>query len=204
MINRFLTTLQHLSPAVWTHSVLDRLGGRILVYVGVTFVFGWLGLAVLISTFHEQLVISQNERAVLLVTRGVSSGLRTIMLAGDAEIAEDFSKNLQNIVGMVDFRILRPDGSEAFRTNETIRQVNQRLGGERFHPRKRENKVQILPSDSATLRNVLGNGHEVPIYEKDPLNGAPLLTFFAPIPNQDECRPCHGQGDPFRGLIKLT
>ncbi|MEO5344987.1 MAG: diguanylate cyclase [Magnetococcus sp. YQC-9] len=204
MSKRFPLLEKWRSPQSWTRAVFDQLSGRILVYVGITFIVGWLGLAALISTFHEQLIMSQNERAVLLITRGVTSGLNTIMLAGDAEIAEDFIKNLQNVAGMVDFRILRADGSEAFKSNDTIRQVNLRLGGERFHPRKRETKSQILPHDSETLRRVLTSGQEVPVLDRDPVNGAPLLTVYAPIPNQDECRSCHGQGESFRGLIKLS
>ncbi|MBF0340474.1 MAG: diguanylate cyclase [Magnetococcales bacterium] len=185
-------------------TILDRLGGRILVYAGITFLVGWLGLSILISRIHEQLVMSQNERSVLLVTRSVANGLRTIMLAGDAVIAEDFSKNLQGVSGMVEFRILRNDGTEAFRTNDTIRLVNSRLGGDRFSLHKRETRSQILPKDSEALQKVLTTGQESPFYSQDPVTGAPLLTYVAPIPSQEECRACHGQGDAVRGVIKLT
>ncbi|MBF0270573.1 MAG: diguanylate cyclase [Magnetococcales bacterium] len=186
------------------NGIMDRLGGRILVYVGVTFIVGWLGLSALVSRIHEHLIMSQNERAVLLVTKSVASGLRTIMLAGDAEIAADFIKNLESVADVVDFRILRHDGSEAFLTNDTIRIVNGRLGGDRFPLRKKENKVQVLAKDSEALRKVLTTGREVPLYEQDPAKGTPLLTFVAPIPSQEECRACHGQTEPLRGVIKLT
>ncbi|MBF0213896.1 MAG: diguanylate cyclase, partial [Magnetococcales bacterium] len=148
--------------------------------------------------------MSQNERSVQLVTKSVASGLRTIMLAGDAEIAVDFINNLERVSGVVDFRILRADGSEAFRTNDTLRIVNSRLGGDRFPLRKQEPKIQVLEPDSEVLRKVLSTGQELPLYERDATTGAPLLTFIAPIASQDECRACHGQGDPVRGVIKLT
>ncbi|MBF0614814.1 MAG: diguanylate cyclase [Magnetococcales bacterium] len=201
----WLSSLQRLFPWMANlKAIPDRLGGRILLFVGCTFLVGWLLLSVLVSQIHEHLIMSQNERSVLLVTRSVASGLRTIMLAGDAEIAENYLRNLQEVNGMLDFRILRIDGSEAFRTNETIRFVNNRLGGERFSLHKKEIKNQILPSDSPILRQMLVTNREVPIYEQDPTNQTPMLTFIAPIPSQDECRGCHGQGDAIRGVIKLT
>ncbi len=72
--------------------VMDRLGGRVLVFVGLIFLVGWLGLSFLVSSIHQQLIMSQNERSVLLVTQAVAKGLMTIMLAGDAKIAQDYSR----------------------------------------------------------------------------------------------------------------
>ncbi|MBF0126088.1 MAG: diguanylate cyclase [Magnetococcales bacterium] len=185
------------------HGVMDRLGGRILVYVGMTLLLGWAGLSVLVSQIHEHLIMKQNERSVLLVTNSVAGGLKTIMLAGDAEIAEDFINNLQGVANVVDFRILRADGLEAFRNNDTIRIVNGRLGGDRFPLRKTETKHQVVPRDSKGLVQALATGEAIPIYQRDAA-GALLLTYIAPIPSQDECRACHGGGEPYRGVIQLT
>ncbi|MBF0178889.1 MAG: diguanylate cyclase [Magnetococcales bacterium] len=182
----------------------DRLGGRVLLHGGVTLLIGWLVLSLLVSRIHEHLVISQNERAILMVTRSVAGAMNTIMLAGDAEVAEDFIANLQGVPEMVDFRILRTDGSEAFRDNETIGIVNGRLGGQRFPLRKQAVPRQVMEKDAEALRQALAQNREIPVYGRDAASGGKRLTYLAPIPTQDACRACHGDGETHRGIIKLT
>ncbi|MBF0293639.1 MAG: diguanylate cyclase [Magnetococcales bacterium] len=182
----------------------DRLGGRVLVHGGVTLLLGWLVLSLLVSRIHEHLVITQNERAILMVTRSVAGAVNTIMLAGDAEVAEDFIANLQNVPEMVDFRILRTDGSEAFRDNETIEIVNGRLGSQRFPLRKHAARKQGMEKDAAALRQALAQGSEIPVYGRDAATGGKRLTYIAPIPSQEPCRACHGHGETHRGVVKLT
>jgi diguanylate cyclase (GGDEF)-like protein/PAS domain S-box-containing protein len=125
------------------------------------------------------------------------------MLAGDADIAQSFSDRLKTLEGALEFRILRVDGTEAFRDNRTIRAVNAFKGEEDFPPREEDSVVPVLPADSPDLARAAGDGKPVPLYAPGP-DGKPSMTIIAPIASAKGCRKCHGDGTNIHGFIKFT
>ncbi|MCH7882281.1 MAG: diguanylate cyclase [Proteobacteria bacterium] len=183
--------------------MFKRIGHKlILTFAGIAAV--GLGMIVLFYTDQQQdSLFDQNEKMMNKVTQSVIQGLQTVMLAGYADIAQDFAVNLQNVKGIVDFRILRTDGNEAFLDNKTISNVNQRKDEELFEPREEETVRRILPSDYLELRNAIATREITRIYTSSE-SGEKLLTFIAPIKNSKECHECHGSKDPVRGVVKIT
>ncbi len=125
------------------------------------------------------------------------------MLAGYADVAQSFAVRLKNVPEVIDFRLLRTNGLEDFRDNETINAVNRRRGDEEFIPRQKERSYRVLESWDSNLNEALRTGRLSSYYEDGP-EGETLLTYLAPIRNLKECTKCHGSDHEFRGLVKLT
>ncbi|MEO5339651.1 MAG: diguanylate cyclase [Magnetococcus sp. MYC-9] len=181
-----------------------RIGDRILVWVGLVIVLGLIGLSVFHISHQEAAILAQNERSMKLLTTTVNDGLKAVMVTGNGQIAQIFAHNLRQHQAIDDFRILRTDGTEAFKDNKTIEVVNRRLGGVLFAPRPTEEVVPVLAPDDPNLRRVLATGQELPLYELNPGNGQRQLTFLAAIGGGDSCQSCHGEGSAARGVIRLT
>lgn len=180
-----------------------RIGHRILVTVGSAMILAMVGLLLFFTDHQETSILAQNERTNRLLAQSVSQGLQTVMLSGYADIAQDFAENLKKVKGIVDFRILRMDGREAFRDNQTINTVNRQLGDEAFPPREEDTLLWGLPRNQLKhLRSVFKKNY-VSLYETNP-DGEKLLTFLAPIANKEACNGCHGGEQAVRGVLKLT
>jgi diguanylate cyclase (GGDEF)-like protein/PAS domain S-box-containing protein len=180
-----------------------RIRYKITLAVGVAITTVLVAMALFYTHYQEQSVLSQNERTMAKLTESVAQGLQAVMLAGSADIAESYADRLKHVSDVMDFRILRKNGDEAFRDNETIVKVNRRRGEESFAPRDSEIRIPVLPADDANLLTTINNGVTVPVYERD-ADGNRTLTFLAPIKAIESCSKCHGSGEQVRGVIKLT
>lgn len=175
----------------------------------ITAVIGFAVTAVLVGigyfyTLHqEQTILAQNVRTVHKLTDSVAQGLQSVMLAGYADMAQSYADRLKQVPDVADFRLIRPDGTEAFRDNATIHAVNRRRGEELFVPRESESVTRVLPEDDERLAQVRGDVEMVYFYETD-ANGRRTLTVLDTIYNQNVCYKCHGKDHAKRGFIKLT
>lgn len=180
-----------------------RIRYKITLAVGVAITTVLVAMAMFYTHFQEQSVLQQNERTMQKLTESVAQGLQAVMLAGSADIAESYADRLKTVSDVIDFRILRKNGNEAFRDNETIEKVNRRRGEESFAPRDTETEVPVLEADDPNLQATIQSGKAVPVYERD-ADGNRTLTFLAPIKAIESCSRCHGTGEAVRGVIKLT
>ncbi|MBF0308699.1 MAG: sensor domain-containing diguanylate cyclase, partial [Magnetococcales bacterium] len=110
-----------------------------------------------------------------LMVGNIRSGLGTIMMAGYANIARDFIQDIRRDPAILEFRILRPDGGEAFLDNNTIQEVNRRLGTEEFLPRDKERHIQILDESNPELAKVVSGGTVPPYQHRE--EGLAQVTF---------------------------
>lgn len=180
-----------------------RIGRKINILAGTTVALGLLGLTAFYAERQEQTLLKQNERTVIRVTESVTQALRTVMLAGYADISQDFGDHLKHVADVTDLRILRSDGREAFRDNATIHAVNRAIGETRFRPRNQEQVIRVLPADHAGLRSTVEYGELVTYYERDQ-DGQRLFTVLAPVISQFACDGCHTDDRLVRGVLKLT
>ena len=180
-----------------------RIRYKITLAVGVAVTVVLVAMALFYTHFQEQSVLSQNERTMEKLTESVAQGLQAVMLAGSADIAESYADRLKKVTDIIDFRILRTNGDEAFRDNKTIHDVNRRRGEETFTPRDHEQQIPVLSADDANLLATVSEGRTLAIYEPG-LDGHRNLTFLAPIKYIDACSKCHGTANKVRGVIKLT
>ena len=181
-----------------------RIGDRVLVLIGLVILVGLFGISAFHTHRQEISILAQNERAMKLLTQTVNKSLEAIMLTGNAGIAQAFATRLQSILEISNFKILRVDGTEAFRDNKTIHAVNRRLGEEEFFPRETETVVPILAASDLHLQRALKMKQEIPLYDVDPVTGQRKLTFLAPIRKAKACQRCHGSDLAVRGIIELT
>lgn len=180
-------------------SAFTQIGHRILAVVGGVVCVGLVALVLFYADRQERNVHAQNERTLIKVTESVAQGLRTVMEAGYADIGQMLFERLKGVGDLVDLRILRPDGTEAFHDNRTIATVNRRLEEERFRAHKVEDALAVLPADDPYLRHAVATGRTVTYTE-----GKSLFTLLAPVANGPECHRCHGDDHQVRGVIKLT
>jgi diguanylate cyclase (GGDEF)-like protein len=151
---------------------------------------------------HEENILLQNERTVRQITESVIQGVQTIMLAGHADIAEFYVLRLKAIKGVEQFRILRLDGLEAFKDNESIERVNQVRGETVFEPRPESTVIRALDADDPYLRQVIAGQASVRYYGQH--NGGATLTYLWPIRSEPGCGACHRDDNSLRGVLQFT
>jgi diguanylate cyclase (GGDEF)-like protein/PAS domain S-box-containing protein len=215
MFGGFLTTV--IIPITHTVTLLLWLAVGLKRSVGVfktigtkltlSFVFiTTIGLLVMVTYFtvaQEKQIVSNNELLMGKVTESVSQGLQAVMLGGYADIAQTYAQSLQSVPGIVDFRILRIDGTEAFLDNTTIDNVNTRKDEELFEPRDKETQHIILDPNNKELIDSISLDIATQFYTYDDA-GNRVLTFINPIKNAKDCYDCHGSEDSVRGIVMLS
>ncbi|HEX5804494.1 MAG TPA: diguanylate cyclase [Azospira sp.] len=182
---------------------LTRIRHKMLAVVGLTAALGFVASAYYYVSHQEKALLAQNEETMLRLSESVSQGLQSVMLAGSADIAQAFADNLKKIAEVSEFRIMRTNGEEAFRDNQTIDDVNRRRGEELFWPRDDEQRVPVLAADDANLQRVLQTQASQIIYNRSSPERS-TLTFMLPVPNSEACYKCHGSKQPVRGVVMLT
>ena len=171
--------------------------------MALSVVVGMFIMAIFFTDQQRDNIMAENERAFRKLTETVSAGLKVIMLEGDTEIAQSFADSLKSIPEIIDFRILRIDGNEAFNDNKTIYNVNTRIGEEEFIPRDKEAEIEIVSMADRMFNKVLDSKEIVSFRETDS-NGNGMLTLFNPVKNEDKCFSCHGSSHDLRGVIKIS
>lgn len=181
-----------------------RIGDRLLFAVGTVVILGVIGIVVSYTMRQDQVMRRETEMALTKTSESVEEGLAAVMLAKHARVAPDFSERLKSVPKVVDFRILRVDGSEAFIDNETVDDVNRKLGRIEFlgHVASAQT-TQILAATDPGLKRVREAGKRVFLYQVMP-GGERLATSLGPILAQDGCQHCHDDGEKVRGVLKLT
>ncbi|HAT51585.1 MAG: diguanylate cyclase [Nitrospirae bacterium] len=152
---------------------------------------------------QEKTIMAQNERTMTMMVTNVISALHTIMKAGYANIAHDFVTDIRKDKNIIDFKILRINGQEAFLDNKTVNDVNRRLGNEEFSSRDSEEIRQVLDPKNSDLLWVNENLRLLPRYIEGE-GGRDLLIYLAPIINDEKCFRCHGRDYRLRGVVQLT
>lgn len=181
------------------------IGTRILALVGVCVAVVVVIFGQVYAARQEQTIRALSERDMRHLMENVIRSLESIMLSGQASLAQDFVERLKADPEVKDFRIVRTDGDETFRDNRTVEAVNTRLGDRVFALRDRESVVPVLPAQDPRLQAAMDpSGHNLVSYEERKPGEPRQMTFVYAIPNQGACHRCHGSARPFLGAVKLT
>ena len=131
----------------------------------------------------------------------VYESIRVLMLNGDATVAEQFLDNLDARMGDSAVYIRRRDGNLAFRDNQTIALVNERLEAEQFEPRTSSGVVRPA-LDEELFANTVG---PVPLPQQftGQINERWVATLYRPLLNTPLCFTCHGDGHLVRGVVEI-
>ena len=181
---------------------MNSIGTKLTAVIGVTIATGFAAVVYFYTQQHERNILLQNERAVHQIVDSVGEGLNWVMITGSADVAELYADRLKDVKDVEDFRILRPDGFEAFRDNKTINAVNERRGEVDFEPRPTETKVQVLAADDPHLRDTVQSQDFTFYYGRK--GDHDVLTFLLPIKTAQKCERCHGKEDVVLGLLEFT
>lgn len=179
-----------------------RIRYKVMMVVGIAVSLCLIATAFMYTKWQERTVMAQNEQSMRKLTESVIEGLRSVMLAGTADMARAYADQLKTLPEITDFRILRVTGEEAFHDNTTIDDVNRRRGEEMFAPRDTESRTEVLAKDSELLRSALASPEPIFFYRDEDVGK--MLTFLAPIQNQGGCYKCHGKVQPVRGVMMLS
>lgn len=179
------------------------IGQKLTAMIGATITLGFIGIVFFYTQQQEHNILQQNERTVRNLTQSVNEGLQAVMITGSADIAELFSDRLKGVQDVLDFRILRPDGVEAFHDNETIKWINEYRGEADFElrPSERPKQVIINPSDPY-FQQAIKSRFLVHYYSQK--HGQKALTFLLPIKTEKRCYRCHGKEKEVIGLLEFS
>ena len=184
---------------------IRRIGTRILALVGACVALVVITFGQIHAARQEQAIRALSERDMQRLMESVIRGLESIMLPGQASLAQSYAERLLTVPEVVDFRLMRTDGNEAFRDNRTLEAVNARLGKQVFALRGHETVVPVLPADDAQLAAAMAPGRpDLVSYEESRPGGPRQLTFLYAIPNQKACHGCHTAERRTLGAVKLT
>lgn len=182
-----------------------KIGYRILALVGACVAIVVITFGQIHAARQEKVIRALSERNMQRLMESVIRGIESIMLPGQASLAQSFAERIKTVPDVVDFRILRSDGNEAFRDNRSVDAVNARLGGPVFPLRERETLVPVLPAGNPHLRSAMESArHELASYEVLQPGESRQMTYLYAIPNQRACHGCHGAERPYLGAVKLT
>lgn len=180
-----------------------KIGNKIILRVGGVAFLCLLCLILFYTKYHEISLLEQNRQVQVELVEAVIHGLKAMMLAGSAEIAQTYADHMKMIKGIHDLRILRMDGNEAYRDNSTIIDVNWRLGKMRFPLRDKETVVAVLDSANPHLASIKNSLQLISYYEPQ-VTDRNLVTFLSPILPEKKCYRCHSKNRSVLGAVKLT
>ncbi|MBF0610169.1 MAG: HAMP domain-containing protein, partial [Magnetococcales bacterium] len=180
----------------------SSLGVKILLPVGLLILLVLVGLVTFYAKNQETAILRQHQVLLEQLADHISRGIKTVMVAGYADIAQEYAENMRNSQIFHDIRVLRTNGEEAFLDNATISQVNQRLGTNDFLPKKVERSVRVLESQDEYLIKVLKEKEMLSYFKETPQGE--ILTYLVPIMIEKRCYRCHGKSQEVRGVLHLS
>lgn len=137
-------------------------------------------------------LMGQEKQKVDLMAATLTKSIQDMMVTGNADIVGNWVADIKEIHEIKSIQVLRKDGSEAFKDNKTIDNVNKHMGAKAFkqaHTTELKND-DTWPVNKARLEEVLKTGDKVGFFET--LNGEEVLTQLTPIANAERCEGCHG------------
>lgn len=181
---------------------LSSLGRKLTIVICLIITTGFGVIVYFYAQQQTRNILLQNERATHQVLDSVNQGLQAVMITGSADVAQLYAEKLQGVKDVEDFRILRSNGLEAFKDNETVKRVNEYSNSDDFKLHPRERKIQVLAADDVNLQKAIQTQQFVFYY--DARGEQEFLSFLLPIKSVKRCQRCHGRETPVLGVLKMT
>jgi diguanylate cyclase (GGDEF)-like protein len=181
---------------------LTSIGQKLTLIVFLVISLGFGLIVYFYAQQQERNIVLQNERSIHQVLDSVDQGLQSVMITGSADVAELYAERLKGVKDVDDFRILRINGLEAFKDNETVKRVNAYREDDDFELRDSEAQVRVLAADNPHLKQAVSTHQFSYFYQEE--QGRKHLTFLLPIKAVKKCYRCHGKDKPVLGVLKFT
>ncbi|RMH51179.1 MAG: response regulator [Zetaproteobacteria bacterium] len=157
-----------------------------------------VGALIVLSLFQHRVVAQQEAARIKLAADTMVSSLKAIMLAGHGDIARDWMKRVAALPEFESAIIFRVDGTEAFRDQKTIDQVNAFIGERRFS--RADDGVPPRHIDDPAFAAIAA-GRRGALLRRD----GDRITYLLPIHVEEPCLRCHGYtSHPIRGVLRLA
>lgn len=180
---------------------LTSIGTKLTLVISLVIAVGFGSIVYFYTRQQEKNILLQNERAIQQVLDSVSQGLQTIMITASADVARLYADKLKDVKDIDEIRIVRPDGLEAFRDNETIRQINEYRNEAEFPLRPTTSVSRVFAADDGNLTRAIRTQQVV--YYYDLQHDDQHLTFLLPIKNIKRCKRCHGREQEVLGVLEV-
>ncbi|MCM2287583.1 MAG: diguanylate cyclase [Sulfuritalea sp.] len=181
---------------------LSSLGRKLAIAICLIIATGFGAIVYFYAQQQERNILLQNERSIHQLLDSVNQGLQVVMITGSADVSTLYAEKLKGVGDIEDFRILRTNGLEAFKDNETVRKVNEFRDVDEFPLHAKEEKIQVLAPDDENLRKAIQTQQFVYFYNSR--GGEEFLSFLLPIKSVKRCQRCHGRETPVLGVLELT
>lgn len=184
---------------------IQRIRYKVLLALAIALSMGFAAITFFYTKTVEQQIVLQYRDTLHRLTETVIMNIETIMKEDHAEIMSDFSQRLKTMRGIIDFRIVRVDGHEAFADNKTIDAVNARLGEIAFSRRSGvAQAAKVFSTDDPGIQESLRTVEPLLVKIDDSDDGNSIYIFYDPIPNNPKCDRCHARTGKVRGMLQLT
>jgi diguanylate cyclase (GGDEF)-like protein len=184
---------------------IQRIRHKLLIVLAIALSLGFTAIAYFYTVTVEKSILQDYQRTLHRLTDTVVMNVETIMKENHAEIMPDYAQRLKQLPGIMDFRIARPDGSEAYIDNKTIDAVNALLGTSTFARRTEELQApKVFDVDAPGAAEALNGRESILVKSHETGEFGTIVHFYDAIPNNLKCVRCHGTGSTVRGIIKVT
>ena len=184
---------------------IHRIRHKLLIVLAIALSLGFTSIAYFYTVTVEKSILQDYQRTLHRLTDTVVMNIETIMKENHAEIMPDYAQRLKRLPGIMDFRIVRPDGSEAYIDNKTIDAVNARLGTTAFERRSdAEEAPKVFDVGDPGALEALTGQEAVLVKSNESAEFGTIVHFYDAIPNNVKCVRCHDTGGAVRGVLKLT
>lgn len=145
------------------------------------------------ATIHDEEMTAAAVHAKTLL-----SSLQTLMLNGQGTLARQWLDRMRRTTGIIDIRVLRRDGREAFTDLSTVEAVNAFQNQVTFH------RTEVQPHRAPQPAQRLFDEAVAGALTFD-LTQPEAITVLLPIPTETECLACHGYDNAtHRGVLSLS
>ena len=164
-----------------------------------------------LSGMQETLKTEREESRLRGLHRGISSSVVTLvrnaMMTGEASQAQAIMDTLLENPAIASISLWRVDGVLSFHDNQTIDDVNKRMGGETFQKRTVKPAVAIPAERGKVLKEAVASRKDDLTFdgevEKDG-NRIPVTYAYQVLENTEECQGCHGETNVPRGVVEVA
>lgn len=183
---------------------IRRIRHRLLASLAIVLCLGFIAMAYFYNKAVEDSILTEYQRTLHRLTDSVVMSIETIMSESHAEIMPEYAKRLKAVPGIIDFRIARIDGTEAYLDNRTINAVNERVGERLFEPRPNERRAeQVFLAGDPDIGRLFAGKEFVSRVETSSTTGSHVVLYDT-IPATKKCARCHGTDQRIRGVVKVV
>ena len=187
---------------------IQRIRYKLLIALVLALSLGFAAIAYFYTKAVEYSIMRDYRVTLHRLTDTVVMNIETIMKEDHAEIMADFALRLKKLPGVVDFRIARTDGTEAFVDNRTIDAVNARLKEKAFSPRTElVQPSKMFATDNPAIQQLFAEMAPQLVKSESSTDGGVIFDYYAIVPNSPVCNRCHGATagvGAVRGVVRLT